>query len=136
MTKPPTVAQRWNTATEQLIGGLTARYKANPERAVETLERLLAFSKFITGDQQMRKTYTIDLKIDFDDDTRHKVMLHLSRKMARMLLTQAALIADNRQPQVALTCDDFFEGGSKEALMDLPDQNPEEDPGDGILSQE
>lgn len=122
------------TASEIFVGRLTLLMKRDPQQAQVVLNRVINMMTIATGDPDVRKTYTIDLKIDFDDPTRHKTMLHIVRKNARMLLTQATLIADNRQPQVGITCDDFFEGGTKEGLMDL-DKEPE-DVGDGIVSGE
>lgn len=125
-----TPEQRYNTLTEVFIGRLMVLYKQNPERAADFLDKALTMMGIIQGDPDVRKTYTIDIKIDFDDDNRHKVMLHIARKAARQLLTQASLLADNRQPQVGITTDDFFEGGTKEALMDLKEL------GDGIIEDE
>jgi hypothetical protein len=129
----PTVEQRWRTATEQLIGRLTTLNKTNPERAIVLIEQLLRVSGF-TGDAEVRKTYMVSLKIDFDDEKRHGIMLKLARQAGRLLLTQASLIADNRPPQVAIECDDFFEGGTRETLSDLPEGT--ENPGDGIVDEQ
>lgn len=67
----------------------------------------------------MQKKYSIELKVDFDDEKRYGMVLHMMRKAARQLLTQATLIQDSRPPQVAFTSDDFFEGGTIEGLHDL-----------------
>lgn len=76
-----------------------------------------------------RKTHTIDLKFDSDDEARHAMVRKLCRKMARTLLTQATLLADGRPPQAAYHNEDFFEGGSKEDLgEDFDEPMPEVPP--------
>lgn len=69
----------------------------------------------------MQKKYTISLKVDFDDEKRYGLVLHMMRKAARQLLTQATLIQDSRPPQVAFESEDFFEGGTIEGLQDIGD---------------
>jgi hypothetical protein len=130
----PTIKQQVKTANEQLIGRLAVLMQHDPELFVRSVNHFLLISGIRSGDAEVRKTYNVSLKIDFDDAKRHNAMLHLVRRAARQLLTQATLLADNRQPQVAIECDDFFEGGSKEGLMDLP-ETPEEDAGDGVVCE-
>ena len=57
-----------------------------------------------------RKTYRIELKIDFDDDARHVALLEVAKEMARNFVSSAMLLADNRKPQIALITDDAFIG--------------------------
>lgn len=60
-----------------------------------------------------RKTYRIELKIDFEDDTRHEHMLTVARNAARDLISVAMLLQDGRKPQIALITDDTFIGSDE-----------------------
>ncbi len=57
-----------------------------------------------------RKTYGIEAKIDFDDESRHQHALKLIRMTAKTLLTQLNLLADGRAPKVIIRTEDLFEG--------------------------
>lgn len=76
----------------------------------------------------MLRKYSIELKINFDDDNRHKIALHMMRRLARQALTQAAMISDGREPQVAFTSGDFFEGGTQESLAELAPMDAQDVP--------
>lgn len=65
-----------------------------------------------------RETHTIELKFDTDNPEIQKIIRTLMRKAARQVLTSAALLADGREPQVAYSNRDFFEGGTKQDLSD------------------
>ena len=56
----------------------------------------------------MRKKYRIELSIEFKDQDRHKDLKPIILQAARDLLATAQLIADYRQPQIAVQSDDFF----------------------------
>ena len=56
------------------------------------------------------KTYRIELKINFGDDTNHEIMLGIAKQYARDLLGSAMLLQDGRKPAVALMTDDAFHG--------------------------
>ena len=56
----------------------------------------------------MRKKYRIELSIEFKDQERHKDLKPIILQAARDLLATAQLIADYRQPQIAVQSDDFF----------------------------
>lgn len=66
----------------------------------------------------MRETYTIELKIDFNDDARHETMRTIARQYARDLLASAMLLQDGRQPTIALTTTDSFSGEDELKLID------------------
>ena len=65
-----------------------------------------------------RKTYRIELKIDFDDDSRHDIIRGIVQQYARDVMSSAMLLADGRRPVVALGMDDAFVGPEEIALMD------------------
>ena len=124
---------RKETLLEMIAGRLNVLYAHDPDRAefiVNSIIDAMAVPGVRREGQDMRKTYKIELKIDFEDEKRHKIATHLMRKAARGILTQATLIADGREPQVAFISDDFFEGGTQESLAELSDM-PEE-VGDGV----
>ncbi len=53
----------------------------------------------------------ITLRVDFDSankKTKEPIMLNLARVAARELITNAMMISDQRKPQIALECGDFF----------------------------
>jgi len=68
-------------------------------------------------EEDMRKTYTISLKINFNDDSRHDDAMEMMREAAREVYAKATLIADGRQPQVAFQTEDYFEGVDDKALL-------------------
>jgi len=57
-----------------------------------------------------RKTYRIELKIDFTDDSIHEVMLGIAKQYARDLLASSMLLQDGRKPAAVLFTDDSFHG--------------------------
>lgn len=65
-----------------------------------------------------RKTYRIELKIDFNDDSSHEVMLGIAKQYARDLLASSMLLQDGRKPAVALMTDDSFHGTDEIDLLD------------------
>lgn len=134
MPKPIPVERQIQTASEMFIGRLTLLYRNNPDQADAVLRRVVQMMVIASGDPEVRKTYTLDLKIDFDDSNRHKAMMHIFRKKAREVLTAAQLLADHRPPQIGITVGDFFEGGTVEGLMDIgdhPDDDVAEQTGEG-----
>ena len=69
-------------------------------------------------DKMSRKTYRIELKMDFNDDTRHEALISVAKQYARDLLASAMLLQDGRPPQVALITDDTFEGMEKISIIE------------------
>lgn len=69
-------------------------------------------------DIMARKTYRIELKIDFNDDARHEVLTDIAKQYARDLLGSAMLLQDGRKPIVALITDDSFTGTDEIELLD------------------
>ena len=69
-----------------------------------------------------RKTYRIELKIDFNDDTRHDALMTVARQYARDLLGSAMLLQDGRKPACVLMTDDTFTGMEEIDLLE-PSEN-------------
>jgi hypothetical protein len=59
---------------------------------------------------KVMKTYALELRMDFADKARHDDLVKAMRQSAKLLFTQASLLSDGRTPEVALRCEDFFEG--------------------------
>lgn len=55
------------------------------------------------------RTYTIELRVDFQEDEKYDIMLQSAREMARQMLTVAMMIKDKREPQIMLQAGDMFE---------------------------
>ena len=69
-----------------------------------------------------RKTYRIELKIDFNDDTRHDALMTVARQYARDLLGSAMLLQDGRKPACVLMTDDTFTGMEEIDILE-PSEN-------------
>lgn len=59
------------------------------------------------------RTFTIQLRIEFDDESKYDTMRNILRVSARKLLTQATMIADARRPQVYIESDSWAEGNER-----------------------
>ena len=64
-----------------------------------------------------RKTYRIELKIDFQDDDRHQYVSEIVRRYARDILSSTMLLQDGRKPLVAVQIEDSFIGSQEVDLM-------------------
>ena len=69
-----------------------------------------------------RKTYRIELKIDFDDDTRHEALMSVAKQYARDFLGSAMLLQDGRKPACVLMTDDTFAGMEEIDILE-PSEN-------------
>jgi hypothetical protein len=58
----------------------------------------------------MRRTYQIEIKVEFNDEAKYEIVREALREAARTVYSTAVLIADGRLPAVAIMSDDFFEG--------------------------
>jgi hypothetical protein len=95
---------RWGHLTE---------HKQYYERMINELQ--------IWDNTMTRKTYRIELKIDFADDTRHELVEQLVRQYGRDLLSSTMLLQDGRKPLVALVVDDSFVGTEEIELLQESD---------------
>ncbi len=74
-------------------------------------------------DQHMaRKTYRLELKVDFADDSSHEIMLGIAKQYARDLMASAMLLQDKSKPVVALITDDSFHGTDEINIMEQSDE--------------
>jgi hypothetical protein len=71
------------------------------------------------------RTYIIELRVDYvtDEDEKNKAMTEAAKFAAKHLYTTALMIADKRQPEISISCDDFFHGVEQ---LDLNDDEPTE----------
>jgi hypothetical protein len=67
------------------------------------------------------KTYTIELRADFQDDEKHAVLLQAVRQSAREMLSTALLLKDKREPQISLQSGDMFERNSDLEIITAED---------------
>ena len=82
-----------------------------------------AIKEAIEWDKHMaRKTYRIELKVDFADDASHEIMLGIAKQYARDLLGSAMLLQDKSKPAVVLMTDDSFHGVDVIDLMDASEE--------------
>lgn len=107
--------------THELIDEICSRYGPHVTRRL--LERIhnIAFTTLRDGRSKMRRTYTLEVKIDFDDESRHDQMRKVLREAGRSAYALALLLADNRQPMIALRSEDFFEGTQEILIKDDED---------------
>lgn len=64
------------------------------------------------------RTWTIELRVDFDGKDKEAIMLSCARSAAKNLLTTARLIADKRQPDIALMTSDMIEGADQISIFE------------------
>ena len=72
------------------------------------------------------KTWTIELRVDFDTATqeqKNKIMLKAVCAMAKQLITTATLIADKRKPDISIQTDDMFAGRASVEMFDEDDDS-------------
>ena len=55
------------------------------------------------------RTFTIELRADFQENDKYDLMLEAARATARELLATAMLLKDKRDPHISLQCGDMFE---------------------------
>jgi len=66
------------------------------------------------------KKFTIELKVDYDDDSKTETIRNIGRGIAKHWHTSALLLQDNRGPQLAYHSDDMFEGTQEISLAEDP----------------
>jgi len=78
-------------------------------------------------DLMSRKTYVIELKAEFEDETRHEALQKILRRAARQIYTSAMLLNDKERvkPQIALHSEDFF-AGTEQLTIKEPEDEPTE----------
>jgi hypothetical protein len=64
-----------------------------------------------------RKTYRIELKIDFNDDSRHEALIGVAKQYARDFLASATLLQDRTRPACVLITDDTFVGMEEVSII-------------------
>jgi hypothetical protein len=69
-----------------------------------------------------RKTYRIELKVDFDEESRHEALLMVAKQYARDFLGSAMLLQDRTKPACVLFADDTFMGMEEIDILD-PSEN-------------
>lgn len=54
------------------------------------------------------RTITIELRVDYDTKEKEEIIMIAAKRAANHLWTQALMIKDKRQPQIALMSGDMF----------------------------
>jgi hypothetical protein len=62
-------------------------------------------------------TWTIELRVDFDEKRKEEIMLSAVRSAAKQLFTTAQLLADGRKPQIAIQTSDMFIGSEEVSMF-------------------
>jgi hypothetical protein len=66
-------------------------------------------------------TVKIEVRFDYDSKEKNDIIIAAAKDMAKMLFTQASLIADRRKPSISLECGDLFVACDNIALADCID---------------
>ena len=66
----------------------------------------------------MQRQFTIELRVDYADETKNKTMRQSMAQAARHLLATAELLSDGQTPQAVMFSDDFFTGHEEIPLME------------------
>lgn len=73
---------------------------------------------FIARSTVMQRQFTIELRVDYADTEKTKVMRQAMQQAARHVYATATLLADGVKPQIAIFSDDFFTGHESIELLD------------------
>jgi hypothetical protein len=71
------------------------------------------------------RTYTIELRADYQTDDKHDVLLEAVREAARTVLATAMMLKDKRDPQISMQVGDMF---NKDAEVQLFNDDLQEKP--------
>lgn len=69
------------------------------------------------------RTYTIELRADFQDEEKHDILLTAVREAAQTMLTTAMMLKDKRDPQISLQSGDMFVRNEDILLFDDSDED-------------
>jgi hypothetical protein len=119
-----------NSLRNQISLELTASGRASKpdweliQQLDQTVQKIKKWENTMT-----RRTYRIELKIDFQDDDRHQYVGEIVRRYARDILSSTMLLQDGRKPLVAVQIEDSFIGSQEVDLMPESDNfhKPEAD---------
>ena len=56
------------------------------------------------------RTYTIELRVDFQSEDRYDLILEATREAAKALLATSTLLQEKRKPQIMMQAGDMFVG--------------------------
>jgi len=71
------------------------------------------------------ETFTIELRVDFNDASKNELVVQAMRMAAKHVLTTAMLLQDKRPPQIALMTSNLFE---RDREISLADDIPADEP--------
>lgn len=64
------------------------------------------------------RTFQIEIRVDFQDESKYDHITAAARDAARGLLATAMLLKDKREPQASLQTGDLFEGNKELELIE------------------
>jgi len=68
----------------------------------------------------MRRQFTIELRVDFEDFAKNDVLRSACQRAARYVYATAMLLQDGIKPRIVITSDDIVSGHQQIVLMDTP----------------
>lgn len=74
------------------------------------------------------RTITIELRVDYDTKEKEEIIMIAAKRAANHLWTQALMIKDKRQPQIALMSGDMFTATEEIAMSPGLDDEVTEEP--------
>ena len=97
-----------------LIRDVTARLQERAGRGA----KVTSFTVDNPGDYDMQRLFTIELRVDYRDEAKNKIMEKAVQQAARHVYSTAGLLADNVKPQVVLYSHDYYTGHAEIPLLD------------------
>ena len=76
----------------------------------------------------MNRKIIIEIKSDFNDPQKDRILIHLAKEAARNLITAARLIQDQRTPEIAMSSSDFFNGEEEIMINEETELHPPQEP--------
>lgn len=71
------------------------------------------------------RTFKIELRVDFEDDSRYEIMLASVRDAARQLVTTAEMLRDRREPKITVDEGDVFRRDKDISILEDVDNDLE-----------
>lgn len=71
------------------------------------------------------RTITIELRVDYDEKEKDRIMIQAAREACRTLIATAALISEKRKPQIKLETGDLFSANEQVEILSDEDIDDE-----------
>jgi len=70
------------------------------------------------------RTYTIELRVDYEDESTYDLTLEHVRETARQMMTVAMLMKEKRPPRMSVTAGDMFEVSDEKGMFPEHERPP------------